>query len=87
MGQWGRATMETGTMASGPTDTRTSGPWDNENGPMGHWRITYWDNGTPGKSLGCCPLFSILTMAALPGDVVPKAKEREYGQTCTHLGR
>jgi hypothetical protein len=25
--------------------------------------------------------------AALPSDVEPKAKEREYDQTCMHLGR
>jgi hypothetical protein len=40
-GQW---TMDAVTM-----DTRTIGAWDNENGTVGHWRITYWDNGTVGQ--------------------------------------
>ena len=31
---------------AGTMDTRTIGPWDSENGTVGHWRSAYWDNGT-----------------------------------------
>ena len=45
MGQWGREAIDNGTMDVGTLETRTMGPWDNENGTVGHWRIAYWALG------------------------------------------
>jgi hypothetical protein len=45
MRQWGREAIDNGTMDVGTLETRTMGPWDNENGTVGHWRIAYWALG------------------------------------------
>ena len=45
MGQWGRGAIDSWTMDVGTQETRTMGPWDNENGTVGHWRIAYWALG------------------------------------------
>ena len=41
--------MDSGTLDAGTLDTRTIGPWDSENGTVGHWRVACWDNGTVGQ--------------------------------------